>query len=731
MTTCISPTDSATATLDEQKAPLIEIRPQPIVEHGISRNDEYFWLREKQNPDVIALLHQENAFTEKTLENEKKLREELFTELKARISEDDSSFPSKVDHYYYYSRVEKGSQYSLHCRRPASLGEPRWSAFGLSFTGLPDDTRSGILGEEILLDENSLALGKNFFALGVFDVSPDHNWLAFSIDNDGSEKFALQFKDLRSGQNSPEIILNTAHSLEWANDNRTVFYNMLDEHERPDRLFRHVVGSEASTDVLIHKETDPQLFVNCSKTRSRRFIFLNIEGSVTSEIRFIDANQPESKFKLMEPRRRGVLYSATHRGESFYLVTNDIVQNFRLVEAPIQDPQRLNWKELRSGNEQLFIEDVEAFESHLILHEREDGLPHLRVIDFNTGEAQRIAMPEPAYELSGSSNPEFESPKYRFGYTSLVTPTTVYDFNVESKSWTQLKQQRVPSGYDSALYQSERIWATSPDGSKIPISLVYRKTSEALIASSASDASQAIPLNPRPLYLYGYGSYGMSMPASFSTTRLSLLDRGFVFAIAHIRGGSEMGRAWYEDGKFLKKKNTFIDFNACAHYLINAGYTREADIVISGGSAGGMLVGASINLEPTLFRAAVAKVPFVDVLNTMMDASLPLTTLEYEEWGNPADKIYYDYIKSYSPYDNVEPKAYPHLLVTSGLNDPRVTYWEPMKWVAKLRAKKTDQNLLLHHINMLAGHQGASGRYEYLKEIALEYAFILKVFGKT
>ena len=676
------------------KAPVAKKVPHKTEIHGDTLVDEYFWMRQKENPEVIAHLNAENAYTEERLAPEKDLREKLFEEMKGRIKEDDSEVPYRKGDYFYYVRMIPGKQYALYCRKFKSLDAP----------------------EEILLDGNELAEGQKYFSLGVFEMSPRHDWLAYSVDFDGSEKYSIYFKHLESGAISPEVIPGAAHSLEWANDNKTVFYTMLDEHERPDRLLRHVVGADPMKDELLYKETDAQLFVSCSKSKSDEYLFLDLHGKVTSEVHYLNANEPNGKFKVIEPRRRGILYSVTHHDSRFLIVTNDTVQNFRLVEAPVGAPQAANWKELRSGSPKIFIEDAEAFRSHLVLHERENGLPQLRVIDFKDFSDHLIEFPEPAYNLGTRANPEFDTEILRFAYTSLVTPMTVFDYDMRKRTREVKKVQEIPSGYESALYASERIQAPSKDGTLVPISIVYRKDRFKRDGTS-------------PLYLYGYGSYGISMDANFSTTRLSLLDRGFVFAIAHIRGGSEMGRHWYDDGKFLKKMNTFDDFIAAAEHLIRQKFTAQGKIVISGGSAGGMLVGTTINLRPELFKAAVAKVPFVDVVNTMLDETLPLTVTEFEEWGNPKDPTYYHYIKTYSPYENVKPQAYPHLLVTSGLNDPRVTYWEPAKWVARLRELKTDENLLVQHINMDAGHGGASGRYEVLKEIALEYAFILKVFG--
>ncbi len=691
-------------------APRAKQIPHTFSAHGTELTDPYFWLRQKENPEVLHILEQENQYLEAVLAEQKQIRHELFEELKSRIKEDDSEVPVRLDGWYYYGRFESGHQYKIHCRKPGSLQAP----------------------EQIILNENELAAGQKYFKLGVSEVSPDHKWLAYSVDNDGSEKFTIRFKNLETGALLPETIPGTATSLEWAEDNRTVFYTLLDHHERPDRLMRHRLGSSSAEDVLIFKQDDPQLFVYCAKSKSRRFIFLQLYGKTTSEYQFLDARNPESQFQAIEPQRKGVLYSVTHHEDSFYILTNDEVVNFRIVAAPIQSPGRANWKEIRRGGPDLFIEGIEEFRKHLVVFERAKGLQQARVIETSTFEDHTVGFSEPTYSLQPMWNPEYETATLRFTYTSMVTPATVLDYDMQTRNREVKKVREVPGGYDPSLYSSELIYApVAPEtlelnrataanhaslgiNPMIPISLVYRKGFE-------RDGS-------RPLYLYGYGSYGHSIPASFSSNRLSLLDRGFVFAIAHVRGGAELGRGWYDDGKFLKKKNTFYDFVSCAEHLIREKYTSKQNIFISGGSAGGMLVGAVLNMRPDLFRGAAAHVPFVDVVNTMLDATLPLTVIEYEEWGDPNVKVFFDCMKSYSPYDNIEKKAYPHLLVTAGLNDPRVTYWEPLKWVQRLRDLKTDDNLLLLHTHMGAGHGGASGRYDSLKDVALEYTFVLKIF---
>ncbi|CAN1213205.1 S9 family peptidase [Tumidithrix helvetica PCC 7403] len=661
--------------------------------HGDKITDDYAWLRDKENPEVIAYLNAENDFTEATLAPYTELREQLFQELKSRIKEDDNTVPAKSGNYYYYSKVVAGKQYRVYCRKHNSLTND----------------------EELLLDTNQLAEGESYFSLGAFDISPNHQLLAYSTDTDGSEEYLLQFKNLETGELLGDRIPNTYYSSAWANDNQTLYYTVLDENSRPYRLYRHHLGQPVEQDELLYEELDPQFFVGCSKSRDDRYIFLEMDGKITSEAYFLDANDPQAQFTLIEKRQKGIEYSVTHHQGNFYILTNDCATNFRIVKTPVSQPQKQHWQDFIPHNPDCYLEGIEEFKDFLVIYERIQGLERIKILSLLDHQAHYIEFDDPTYAIGGSSNYEFDTHVFRFAYTSMVQPLSVYDYDMRSRTKTILKQEEVPGGYDSSLYTSERIFATSHDGAQVPISLVYRKGLE-------RDGSH-------PLYLYGYGSYGASMSAYFSANRLSLLDRGFVFAIAHIRGGSEMGRQWYEDGKFLKKKNTFYDFVACAEHLAQEKYTSKGNIAISGGSAGGLLIGATINLKPDLFKAAVADVPFVDVLNTMLDESLPLTQLEYDEWGNPNQYEYYQYIRSYSPYDNVQSKAYPNLLVTGGLNDPRVTYWEPAKWTAKLRTLKQDTNWLLLKTNMDAGHGGASGRYESLKEVALEFTFILAVFG--
>ncbi|WP_310487909.1 S9 family peptidase [Chamaesiphon sp. VAR_69_metabat_338] len=671
--------------------------------HGDAIVDDYFWLRDRDNPQVMEYLKAENDYTEQVLQPHAELRESLFQELKAQVKEDDLSVPVKKDDYYYYSRVAAGKQYAIHCRKRGDLNSP----------------------EEIILDENQLAEGKPYFQLGTFSISPNHQLLAYAEDIDGSETYTLRIKNLATGELLPESIANTYYSLEWVNDNQTFYYTVLDDNLRPYRLYRHTIGQPIEGDELIYEEQDSQFFVGCDKSRDDRYIFLTTGGKITSEQYFISADEPHGTFSIVTPRQKGHEYSVSHHEGFFYILTNDNAQNFRIMRTLVSQPQQQYWVEYIAHDPDRLIEGIDEFKDYLIISERYQGLGQLRAIELQSQASHYLEFDDPTYLVFGAANWEYDTQKFRFGYTSLVSPMTVFEYDLrslgvgsaESRSKTILKQNEIPGGYDPNQYHSERIFARSHDGVEVPISIVYRRDFK-------RDGTQ-------PLYLYGYGSYGASIDPGFSTNRLSLLDRGFVYAIAHIRGGSELGRYWYESGKFLRKKNTFLDFVACAEHLIAEKYTSAGNIAIAGGSAGGLLVGATINLKPELFKAAIAQVPFVDVLNTMLDADLPLTQLEYDEWGNPADEEFYRYIRSYSPYDNVEAKAYPHLLITAGLNDPRVTYWEPAKWTAKLRSLKTDNNLLLLKTNLDSGHGGASGRYEYLKDIALEYTFLLTVFEKV
>jgi oligopeptidase B len=654
---------------------------------GDTRTDNYAWLRDRKDPATLAYLAAENAYHEAVMSPTKERQAQLYSEMLGRIKQTDESAPVKRGDYFYYTRTEEGKQYGIYCRKRGSLDAP----------------------EQILLDGNAMAEGKPYFRVGNFAVSPNHKLLAYSVDFLGDEAYTIRIQNLDSGELLPDEIPNTYYTLEWANDNATFFYTTLDEAKRPHQVFRHTIGQAGGQ--LVYHEPDQRFTVEVSKTLSRAFLLIQIDSPLTSEVRVLDANLPLGDFTPVLPRVHEVEYDLTHRGDSFFIRTNDGAKTFRVVEAPVGDPSRANWKERIAGRPSVTIEQVLAFDSHLVVEERDHGLVKLRIESFAAGETHYVEFPEAAYKAELGPNAEFDSPLLRFHYSSLVTPASVFDYHRTSRERRLVKQQEVLGGYDPSRYATERLAARAADGVEIPISLVYKRGVERNGAA--------------PLLLYGYGSYGISIDAEFRSDRLSLLDRGVVYAIAHIRGGGDLGKTWHESGRMLSKKNTFTDFIACAEHLIAARYTSSARLGIMGGSAGGLLMGAVANLRPDLFAAIVANVPFVDALNTELDATLPLTVGEWEEWGNPAEKPYYDYIKSYAPYENVTNQKYPHMLVTAGLNDPRVSYWEPAKWVAKLRTLKQDSNLLLLKTNMGSGHFGASGRYEYLKETAFNYAFLL------
>ncbi|MBW4578200.1 MAG: S9 family peptidase [Tildeniella nuda ZEHNDER 1965/U140] len=673
--------------------PIADKQPEILSLHGDDRVDDYFWLCHRDEPSTIAYLEAENAYTAAMMAHTEALQTALYDEMLARIQETDLSVPYRKGQFYYYSRTETGKAYPIYCRKEGSLDAP----------------------EALLLDQNDLANGHDFFGLGLFSVSPNHQILAYSVDTTGSERHTLLFLNLVTGQLYPEKILETGYGFAWGNDNQTVFYTLVDDANRPFRLLRHQLGSAVSDDELVYHETDESYYLTVGKTRSDAYILLELQSKITSEIHYLDANQPEGKFQVIQPRSSGIEYQVEHHSDSFYITTNDEALNFKLMQTPVAAPAKDNWRLVIPHRESVLLEGVSAFAKHLVLYEREAGLPTIRVRQLDNGEEHYIQFPDPTYSVDEGSNPEFETDTLRFNYTSLVTPRSVFDYNLETRTRELKKETPVLGGYDRSQYVSERLMATATDGTQVPISIVYKKG----MAKNGAN----------PLLLTGYGSYGFSYPATFSSARLSLLERGVVVAIAHIRGGSEMGRQWYEDGKFLHKKNTFTDFITCSEQLITQGWTSPDHLAILGGSAGGLLMGAVINLRPDLFKAVVAHVPFVDVVTTILDDHLPLSVIEREEWGDPNDKMFYDYMKSYSPYDNIEAKAYPNLLITAGLNDSRVAYWEPAKWTAKLRSLKTDHNCLLLKTNMGAGHGGASGRYDSLKETAFEYAFLFDQWG--
>jgi oligopeptidase B len=656
------------------------------VVHGETLTDNWFWLRDRKNPETIAYLEAENAYTASVMEPAKALEATIYEEMVGRIQETDSSVPYRYGAHEYYIRMEEGKQYAIHCRK--ALGRDA--------------------AEEILLDGNVLAEGHGYFSLAYDLVSPSGSLLAFATDTDGSEVYTLRFIDLTTRETLAAEIPNVYYSGAWA-DETTFFYVTLDETKRPYRLWRHRVGS-GLPDKLVYEETDARFNITAERTRSGEFLLLTIGSHASSEVRYLASATPEGEFRALIPRKQDVEYYAEHQGGYFWVRSDENAVNFRLLRAPDRDPAE--WTEVIPHREEVSIEELEGFRDHLIVVERENGLRQLRVADTRTGfDTHVAAFDEPAYTFFMEGNQEYGTTLVRFLYTSLVTPRSVFDYEMHGRTRELRKQFAVQGGYDPSAYRSERILATAPDGVKVPVSLVYRRGMEC-------DGKS-------PLYLYGYGSYGIVTEPSFSSERLSLLDRGYTFAIAHIRGSGDLGRRWYENGKLLHKKNTFTDFIACAEYLIAEKYTSPDRLAIAGGSAGGLLMGAVMNMRPDLFHMVVAHVPFVDVVNTMLDETLPLTIAEYEEWGNPNERAYFDYIRSYSPYDNLRAAAYPNVLATGGLNDPRVSYWEPAKWVAKLRDLKTDGNTVALRTNMGAGHGGPSGRYARLKEKAFEYGFVL------
>jgi oligopeptidase B len=670
-------------------------RPYEITQHGKTRVDDYFWLRNREDPEVLQYLHAQMDYLEEVMGHTKPLQETLFSEMKGRIQETDSTVPEKRCEYLYYERTEAGRQYPIFCRRKDSPGSP----------------------EEILLDQNELAEGQTFCSVGGFVVSPDGNKLAYSVDIDGNEVYTIYIKDLANGSLYPEWIPNTFSSVyvhtgvEWANDNETLFYASLDDAQRPYKFYRHKVGTDVSQDVLIHQEDDEVFSLYFSKTRDDAYIMVELHSTLTSEVRFISADQPEGELKVIALRRHGIEYFADHHSGTFFIVTNENAKNFKLVKAPVSNPNSEHWQEVLPHRTDVMVTGVEPFKNHLVLLERKGAANQIRVSALDgISDVRYVNFPEPTYHFELASNPDFDTNLLRFKYSSLITPASVVDFHMDTGKW-ELKKENTIIGYDKSQYVCKLIHATASDGTQIPISISYKKN---------------IQLDGKnPTLLHGYGAYGAILDPEFTPNRISLLDRGFVYAIGHIRGGSDLGRTWYEDGKTLKKKNSFTDFIACAEHLIKEGFTSKEKLAIMGVSAGGLLVTASMILRPDLFKAVIGKVPFVDVINSMSDSSVPLTTLEYDEWGNPENKEQFDYMMSYSPYDNVKATEYPNLLLTGGFNDPRVMYWEPAKFAAKLHEYKKDDNLLLLKTNFHAGHAGSSGRYDFIREVAFEYAFLI------
>ena len=671
--------------------------PQELTIHGHKRIDPYYWLNDRTNPEVIDYLNQENDYLKEQLRHTEEFQERLFEEMKGRIKEDDESVPYLKNGYYYYTKFVKGGEYPIFCRRKGNMSAD----------------------EEVLLDINILAQDQDYLNVGSIEVAPSQQLLAFSQDNVGRRIYDIRFKNLLTGEFLEDVIQAVTGNIVWANDNQTLFYSRQDPDTlRSFQIYRHVLGSQQEEDVLIYQEDDETFTCHVSKSKSKKYIFITSQSTVSTESRMIAADDPRGEMTLIQERLRDLEYTVEHYEDDLLILTNNEgATNFKLVRTPIHATDRDHWIDLIPHREEVLLEGFEVFKEFLVLEERFNGLNRIQIRSWNDASSHYIDFDDPAYSAWIGHNPEFNSEVLRFGYNSLTTPASTYDYDMKTRERVLLKQQEIVGGYEPSEYKSERIWATTEDGTQIPISLVYKK---ALFSKDGTS----------PLLQYAYGSYGYSTDPIFSPSRLSLLDRGFVFAIAHIRGGQEMGRHWYENGKMLKKINTFTDFIACSKHLVQEQYTSPERLYAMGGSAGGLLMGVVMNLEPQLYHGIVAAVPFVDVVTTMLDESIPLTTGEFDEWGNPKNKEYYDYMLSYSPYDNVTETEYPNLLVTSGLHDSQVQYWEPTKWVARLREMKTGDNKVLLYTNMDAGHGGASGRFRALRELAMEYTFILDLAGK-
>jgi len=678
------------------EAPIAKRVPKTLEIHGDSRIDDYFWLKDRENPEVIAYLEAENAYLDAKLGHTKAFQEKLFEEIKGRIKQDDSSAPYKYKDYFFYTRFEEGKQYPLFCRKPGSLDTP----------------------EQIMLDVNKLAEGHDFCQVSGIRGNEEQKLAVYGVDFVGRRFFTLRVRDLATGQDLPDTIDNVTGNVVWANDNRTLFYTRQDpETLRSFQVYRHTLGTPTSEDVLVYEEKDDTFSVGVYKTKSREFIVIASRQTLSDECRYFSANDPTAEPVVFAPRERGHEYGIDHYNGRFYIRTNKDAQNFRLMRAQTGATEVAAWEEVVPHRPDTLLESFELFDDYLVLGDRREGLARLRVVPWDGAAPHEVDFGESVYEAGLGMNPEGNTTTLRYEYTSLTTPNSTYDYDLKSRERTLIKRTPVLGGYDPANYFTERLWATARDGARVPISIVYRKDFK-------KDGTG-------PLLMQGYGSYGISSSPAFSSVRLSLLDRGFAFAIAHVRGGEELGRAWYENGRQKQKKNTFSDFIDCADFLVREKYTAPDRLYATGGSAGGLLMGAIMNMRPDLFHGIVASVPFVDVITTMLDDSIPLTTGEYDEWGNPHREDDYQYIRSYSPYDNVEPKAYPNLLVTTGLHDSQVQYWEPAKWVAKLRTMNTGNSVILMKTDMSAGHGGASGRFDQYKETALKYAFILDLAGKA
>lgn len=677
-------------------APTAEKQPKELTIHDHTRTDDYFWLNNREDEKVIKYLEDENAYTEGILKDTERFQEDLYKEMRGRIKEDDSSVPYKENGYFYYTRYEEGKEYQIYCRKAGSLEAE----------------------EEVILNVNELAEGKDYCAVGGLSISDDNKIMAYAIDTVSRRLYTIHFKNLETGETYADAIPNVAGGGAWAKDNSTFFYTGKDlETLRTDRIWKHKLGTDVKSDTQIFHESDDTFSCYVWRTKSKEMIMIGSFQTLSSEYKFLDAGTPDAEFKTILPRERDHEYDVAHYEDKFYIRTNLDAKNFKLVSTPVSATAKENWVDVIPHRDETLFEGVELFKNHMVLDERTNGLSQIRIINQADGSEHYLDFGEPAYSSYIGKNVDYDTETLRFGYSSMTTPWSTFDYNMNSKEKTLMKEQPVLGDFDKANYTTERLMAMATDGTEVPISLVYKNGAK--VDGGA------------PTLLYAYGSYGATMDAYFSSGRLSLLDRGFIFAIAHIRGGQEMGRHWYEDGKLLKKINTFTDFIDCGKFLVDQGYAKKDGLYAMGGSAGGLLMGAVVNMAPELWNGVVAAVPFVDVVTTMLDETIPLTTSEYDEWGNPNDKVYYDYMLSYSPYDNVKAHDYPNMLVTTGLHDSQVQYWEPAKWVAKLRELKTDDNVLLLHTNMEAGHGGASGRFEALKETAREYAFIFKMEGIT
>lgn len=686
---CAPQPDNSTSTMEAPVAKKVE---KELTIHGDTRIDPYYWLNQREDPEVIAYLEAENAYTEERMKGTEDLQTSLFDEIVARIPKTDESVPYFYNGYWYYTRFVEEGEYPIYCRKKESLEAD----------------------EEIMLNVNEMAEGYDYYQVVGLSVSPDNKILSYGVDTVSRRIYTVYFKSLETGEDLGDPIPNTTGRAVWAADNEHTFYSVKDESLRSYKIFRHRLGVSADQDVEVFHEADPTFYTYVYTTKSKEYIVIGSGSTVSNEYRVLSAEDPTGEFKVVQPRERDLEYSMAHYGDHFYILTNWNAKNFKLMRTKVDEGAKEHWEEVIPHREETLLEGIEIFNDYLVLEERTAGLNQIQIRPWNGG-PHYIEFDSETYTAGVGNNPDFDSKVLRFGYGSMTTPSSVIDYDMETREREVKKEQKVLGEFNKDDYAEERIWATADDGTKIPMSVVYKKGMEKNGAN--------------PTLIYGYGSYGATIDPAFSYSRLSLLERGFVFAIAHIRGGQYMGRDWYENGKMLTKKNTFIDFVACSQFLISEGYTAPEHLYAMGGSAGGLLMGAVVNISPSTYNGVIAAVPFVDVVTTMLDESIPLTTGEYDEWGNPNDKEYYDYILSYSPYDQVEAKNYPNMLVTTGLHDSQVQYWEPAKWVAKLRDLKTDENMLLLHTNMDAGHSGASGRFERFKETALEYAFILNLEG--